>query len=538
MANRKTDLGYDKARGFYRNLGRQQSGSQTKFLLGHNKPEAEAKLAAILALWEAVEARHNAHSPPHFITQEDAVWDHDSLVAAKQIAKGERARVGKINGVMGEPIESAKKYYARVNQAGAIATDPVHYAHGQAGFEGDIISAVKAAEAANPTRQRATAPHKATGVTFHAALAQYSQHIEVEYRDTDGGLRPQGVNTKAVLRNIPHYVPDFDLSELTLAKLDDVVYGTFRRRPKGRKNGTRLKPKSVSHIFGTLDRFVLWLHKSNLPWQRPADIDLIAKEIQDAKEDRHDKQNDIPTWTIPELKTLFQFASPQERMVLLLGLNNAYGSDQSGTLQPDHIKLVGKTKSGKPVYYSKQRRNKTGAWSIHRLWPETVEGLQWTINNRAKGCENYVLVSRQGRQLYHKCPNGSASQRLPNMWNGLLDRVQKVYPKFRRLPLNSLRDTSADLVRQHKLGGPENASIHLAHGKKRQAADPLLANYSNPNRKRHAKVLGRLRNKLIEAITAGEPWGSKKHLHRNTEIARDASIAAKRKAAAERLQST
>jgi len=72
------------------------------------------------------------------------------------------------------------------------------------------------------------------------------------------------------------------------------------------------------------------------------------------------------------------------------------------------------------------------------------------------------------------------------------------------LPFNSLRDTSADMVRQ--LVGEEVALLHLAH--KHQSKDENLRRYTNPVRKKHFNALRRLERKLSVVFTASgdAPW--------------------------------
>jgi len=72
------------------------------------------------------------------------------------------------------------------------------------------------------------------------------------------------------------------------------------------------------------------------------------------------------------------------------------------------------------------------------------------------------------------------------------------------LPFNSLRDTSANMVRQ--LAGEEVASLHLAH--KHQSKDENLRRYTNPVRKPHFKALRRVERRLSAVFTAAgdAPW--------------------------------
>ena len=85
-----------------------------------------------------------------------------------------------------------------------------------------------------------------------------------------------------------------------------------------------------------------------------------------------------------------------------------------------------------------------------------------------------------------------------------MKRVRVDHPDFPWLPFNSLRDKSANMVRQ--LAGEEVASLHLAH--KHQSKDENLRRYTNPVRKPHFKALRRVERRLSVVFTAAgdAPW--------------------------------
>ena len=111
-------------------------------------------------------------------------------------------------------------------------------------------------------------------------------------------------------------------------------------------------------------------------------------------------------------------------------------------------------------------------------------------------------MTRNGVPYYRQTKGGKRSQDIPNLWNHLLDRVEATAKQeqegkpFRRLPFNSLRDTSGNFVR--RIAGAEIASLHLAH--KHQSNDKDLGCYTNPDRKRHTKALKTLEAKLDQIV--------------------------------------
>lgn len=89
-----------------------------------------------------------------------------------------------------------------------------------------------------------------------------------------------------------------------------------------------------------------------------------------------------------------------------------------------------------------------------------------------------------------------------------MKRVRVDFPEFPVLPFNSLRDTSANMIRQ--VAGEEVASLHLAH--KHQSKDENLGRYTNPVRKRHFRAIRVLERKLESVFAAAgpTPW-SRRH---------------------------
>jgi predicted DNA-binding protein (UPF0251 family) len=113
------------------------------------------------------------------------------------------------------------------------------------------------------------------------------------------------------------------------------------------------------------------------------------------------------------------------------------------------------------------------------------------------------LLTDEGTPYWRATESGNRCQDIPNMWNRLLARVRKDFPDFRKLPFNSLRDTSANMIRQ-QFGG-EIASLQLAH--KHQTDDGNLNNYTNPMRKKHARAVRWLEAKMaVMFLSVGEPF--------------------------------
>src|SRR5262249_39545360 len=155
----------------------------------------------------------------------------------------------------------------------------------------------------------------------------------------------------------------------------------------------------------------------------------------------------VPTWSVEQLAILNEYALPLERVFLLLGLNCAYGADQAGRLRISHLHLA--NEEGKASYIRRIRRKKK-ILAITRLWSQTVQALQWALERRKgqKHEQDFLLLTENGLPYWRQTKGGNHSQLIPNLWQKLLDRVVKDRPDFPRLPFNSLRDTSCNMIRE------------------------------------------------------------------------------------------
>ncbi len=492
-------------RGYVRNLGRTaEDRPQEKFYLGHDKDEALARLKGIIALWKQIEARNGSRPTP-------PLWDADTLRAAKALASGETPTLKKGD------YEPPEKYFSRVNEASREAGVPVLpsdqflYEVGRKDLIGDI-------EASHAQMANALGTSTATGQSLHEALRAYQDNlIKREYIDsTDGQLTDNGKTKLDQIKTIITYVPDVDLGTLDYQGCDD-IFGIYRRRPISKRYKKPMARKSCSNYIGELGRFFLWLHRSkDFRWRKPEDFELISRTPKENDDDVERESADIPVWTIDELKIINKYALPIERIFFLLGLNCSYGADQAGRLRVSHVRISDIGSS-----YIRRVRRKKKTRSIHILWEQTLNGVRWALKRRESQNHetDFLLLNDAGHPYWTKTKGGNRSQAIPNLWNRLLDRIQKDHPRFRRLPFNSLRDTSANMVR--RIGGEEIASLHLAH--KHQSVDENLGRYTNPLRKRHFRVLRKLEKKLQQVFDAAgvDPWAKpKKNYIGLTKIAR------------------
>jgi hypothetical protein len=450
-------------KGFVRSLGKRPDGSQPKFMLGHDKALAEKKLEAIVELWKSVEMRGG--------------WTREAEATAKTIALGTPAVLSKRDG------EHPADYFKRLSVlAELVPIQPMHQIHVEDGRDYLIeeLAAIKAKLFGEKNKHK-----DLTGQTLFQAINAYRQSLltkENEIKDGEKTLADQ-------LKTLPSYLVDCDLGNLDFMATDQ-CYGTFRDRPVTKRYKERMRHKSARNLISALNQFFGWLHINPAwLWRKPEDFSEISKVIVQLEgDDEHDAE-DNETWTVEELKVLYSYANPMQRAFMLLGLNCSYGADQIGTLRISRVQF----REGKRARI-KRIRKKRGTWSIHLLFKETEKMLQWALSHHQKiqSDSPYVLVNKNGKPYWYLTKNQNRSNQIPNSWYRLLDRVCKDHKDFRRLPFNSLRDTSSNMI--DKLGGSDMASIHLAH--KHISGDKSLRNYVNPHRSKHFKLILKLEKRL------------------------------------------
>jgi len=480
---RETNLKRTK-RGYVRNLGKLPNGSQPKFYLGHDKEAAVARLEAITTLWKEF---------VRWLRRD--TWDEWHLNAAKAVAQGEPLVVLKYS------WEPEDKLFQRFNDWSRqlkvpVVIDPSCEHLLQVGREAQVRAVLQSQK----ELAEALGTPNAVGQNLHDAIEAYRQHIQRDYLDpTDGTLNDNGKTKIDQLKTIITYVPNLDLGALDYHGTDE-LFAIFRRRPVSKRFGTPMRRKSCSNYIGELGRFLHWMHLSkDWNWRKPEDYDAISRRPRELDIDVEHEAKEVETWTIDELKLLNEYALPIERVFLLLGLNAAYGADQAGRLRVSHLHFA--DEEGKHSFIKRIRRKKKTR-SLHLLWRQTEQALRWASERRKKQThpEDFLLLTDKMHPYWDKTKAGNRKQAIPNMWKRLLDRVSKDH-KIRRLPFNSLRDTSATFIRN--IAGGETASLHLAH--KHQSKDEHLRRYTNPARKKHYKALRKLERMLQPVFDAAGP---------------------------------
>ncbi len=460
---------------WYRWLGKNEKGTKQKFRLGKSKQEAKRRLRLIIALFES--------------QAEDAgIWRPADLKAAKQVAKGKLAKLPRYRINVGDDrwleqsAESYGKRLAYVQRCGV-------------GFEAEDNAIIDEAVAAVDQHQRlgrrlkvellgTTSGAEPTGQTVGEAIDAYVLHVTNKY-SVDRVLTPWGGTQIGQLGTWLKFMQaadsslcSTDLADLSVEKSQQMV-DVISSRPKTFLSGQQQR-MATSSAKGTLKQvrnFFEWLDMSDhWEWQCPRQFGKLNYKVAELEaEEMLAQKLRREKWRISdaEIKTLIKYARPSERVLILLGLNCAFGAAEIGSLRLEFLQLGSSEIKG--------IRFKTGNETRHKLWPETVEALHWVLQRRLnikKGAasENIVFLSeKSGQPIWKKTKNGNYSNGFASRWAGLLERIKKDVIEFPAYSFGKLRKTAA--TRMLELHDAETASMLLAHGTPTE--DKILKAYVN-----------------------------------------------------------
>lgn len=453
--------------GIVRYVGRSLAGHQEKFYLGWDLQVAEQREALIRELWDHLE-RHWDYTLGNYY------WPPDYLAAAKAIAKGKTPVLPPTFRMKSDPA----KYVAALNDIGpAFApADEVLFEDGlKAVSEGirerrDILS----------TRNNV----ELTGQTIEEALNGYRDYLQTKGRQPDGSYATWWKTQLTQLKSwrsfldVVHRFKDGEQVKVEMTKVDlghlttehaQAMIDAVRSRPLTfdslrRKDGTRtrLTPSSARGIIKVAVKFFEWLDlSSEFSWLEPRKFRLTRKPEPLTNEEKfvREQKKEVSTVTYEHIRLLSKYALPSERVILLCGLNAAFGPGEIGQLRVPFIRR----ESGEIVGI----RFKTGNPTRHKLWPETLEGLEWQLDRRAsfehgEGTDReIVFLTESGKPLWRITKAGNYSDGVSRQWNRLVNRVQKDHPDFPDYSLGKLRKTAATRILM--LAGAAEASLVLAH---------------------------------------------------------------------------
>ena len=185
-----------------------------------------------------------------------------------------------------------------------------------------------------------------------------------------------------------------------------------------------------------------------------------------------------------------RYAQPLDRLLLLLAINCGFGRAEIASLLVREVRLFeahSKWHSELINYEStsedsfvKRIRRKSGVYGEHILFPMTVEGIQWAIEER-KNQPNFstdarLLLNKNGKPYDEPTKSGNANQTIPNRFARLIKRIKEDGNEIRSLSFGKLRKTAGQLIKTFSDG--EIMGVFDCHGQPVKT-DSLNDVYSN-----------------------------------------------------------
>jgi hypothetical protein len=506
---------------------------QQPFYFGTDFDHAKARHLRVKELWAHLECVHEdsltkLNSKSELPEPTERLWDSQSLWVARELAAGRVQIVVPFSSGLPETayvsmIDSLAKRYPMVY---FVPEDNETYQAGKETWQLYIEGEQKPLPLplANVTPQ--------ASATFHEALVQYIEHIQktaIEPTPDGAQLTAFGHLKIEHARRIKSRQKDRPLSSLDLQGCQELLdYWRMRpiTQPRSGKPSKPMEKKSCENQIAELKRFFRWLHKTkDFAWRKPEDFDELDTRVKEIPDERTsiDFLN-VKVYSLEELAILNKYATPLERLLLLLGLNCGFKGAEQGTLRFDHLFLdrphphasTIQERTGfdlqpedRFVLYS---RNKSKVYGEFLLWPQTLDGLRWAMDRQKRICarrgfeSSQLLLTEHGIPFYHRTKSGrNQSQIFINKWAGLLKRIRKDHPDFPRYAFTTLRDTAADRIRH--IAGGEVAAVFLLHGKPVKK-DDLLDLYTNRPFGEVFRALRQLEHDLKAVFDAApsDPW--------------------------------
>ena len=487
--------------------------SQPKFYLGGDRRLADIAANRLELLWETVKEDweddqtlfwydpdskvkwHVILDRPHWndVTLQiaEAIRTHSSVVRLTLTPR--------LSGLIPTPHDMVKWASAVRERFPIIA---VELADGQA----EVAGRQHARDmAARHRRLASEALSTVSSQRLHAAIDAYVASVKGHYVESDGELTQWGgakVRQVGFIKALPE-AADVPLSEYDTPRIDGIL-AAIAQRPMSKRTGNPIKVRSARNLIKEVRQFNKWLHRSpDWDWTRPLDYEVAPITIRTDPEERSGSGVQVVTYDFSELRLLWEYAAPFDRLLMLLALNCGFGRAEVATLYRREVRL----RSPNPIdtfrlappsenevgHWIMRNRRKTGVFGAWRLWPITAKALDWWLAQRPASDSPYLLLTERGAPLAKRTTGGRQNSRVSNRWAALADRVRKDHAEFPKKSFNKLRKTGGNTVRLE--AGGEIASIYLSHGVPYKD-DNLVEAYTNKPFPTLHKVLDDLGRRL------------------------------------------
>ncbi len=430
----------------------------------------------LTAIWEYVEQCTGQ------LAEQPVVWPPEMLQIAQQIARQGRADVARQDG------ESAERYAVRVTMLGKYLPSVPIYAADTSTFHTGVQASFQAARSAHQNFEQTTQAIRKGfcqafdavgdkrallcdtvddgGPRLHEALRGYIEWLKTEYRHPESGITAWGqVKIKQVETLLGRH-EDTPLSRVGHDAIEAMMR-YWRQRPARKGSTEAVSRKSAEHQIAALKAFFRWLARSNAyEWQKPTSFDDIRTRVDRRADDAHPQIQPEVLFSLDELILLNTYATPLERLFLLLGVNCGYSRAEIATLRvgdiclrqahtPSHQEILN-FKSTNQDSFIKRCRPKTGVYGEHLLFAQTVQAIEWALSRRMRqpdfGPNARLLLNSNGEPYNKPTKGGNPNRQIQNRFDALLRRIERHEKQVKKRPFKTLRKTAGDLVRRFSDG--------------------------------------------------------------------------------------
>lgn len=513
----RSDGQYDSRLGW--KLNEQGQRVQHRFRIGSDLKEAKRRDELLRRIWDIIEQ----------LNPEQPLWGQDTLEIAKEVAQGRYFAV-----VKRYPGEEDVPYATRVHRLIKafpmlqLTTEP-HYG---AAFGVQLLSAMeKMNDAAPSTVEQSTAESTATlrrliedpslpvdGPLLHQAMQAYELWLAREYAHPEEEITRWGRTQIKQMESLRSHHRNAPLNELGRAKVEGLMQ-YWRKRPLRKGSTThRVTQKTASNILKTLKRFFRWLHASEeFKWRKPEDFHELSTSVAALEHERRSQITPSELFTLDELKLLFAYGQPLDRLLILLGLNCGFVVAESATLlvqevclrtahSARHQEILDFVSTAEHSFIKRVRR-KNNVYGEFLLWETTVKGIEWAMQERRRqpgfGQRARVLLNSAGQPYDHLTAGGNACQQIPNMFARLKKRITEDNGVISDLPFKMLRKTGGDLVKRFSDG--ETMGVFHCRGEVKETRDDLADEYAARKFGKVFRALQQVESYLAPMFAAAGP---------------------------------
>ncbi len=457
---------------FFVNEGYTQAGSraQPKLMLGRDEAHATIRAALIQKLWQ-----YNVELCQEF--DEPEVWDEVGLEIARKVAAGEKVVYLDIDA--GDAPELATGVLAGWQDC--VPGIRLRMKDEAAEEEGREVRRVEARK----LRDIAAVLEDGGGAQqLHEAMKAYIEGIKAHKPyQTDGDISQWADAKIRQITFCQQHMPDIRLKDLDMQRIEEylsiLAARPFKRTPGGKETTTPISKRYAQATIKEFRKFIRWLHRCrDFDWEKPRDYEVVAIQIPDVVRASPIR---VATYFPEELKTLWRYATPRERAIMVIALNTGSGmAEIAGLLMGEvflyrrhlHAEALDLVSDDKDSWIMRIR-GKTRVYSEWPLWRTTVRAVEWLIRHRPETQCDSLVVTPDGRPFTVKKQRNT---RIANAWVRLRERILKDDEKFRELSFNKIRKTGGNWVRQKY--GKEIADLYLSHGE--PVGQDVIAAYTNP----------------------------------------------------------